>query len=700
MRWSQLVCAFALAFLSARCEGPVAGANGKEPVPFEQGSPAVANVAPHVTARPSAGTPPAVGEPPVARHTGGDAQEEGDVWESPPTVGEPSEGGVSAPCEVPADCRKGLVCTSSPDPTGPKRCRPKGGEGDPCLAWFDCEKGSHCNHHYGDGDVGECLVGSIGTLCTKKEECASKLVCTSAKLPGEPRTCQRRSVLDEPCQKDGDCVSSLTCNMAYGPPDFGLCRPIELGEKCLDIEDCGETFFCGEPSAGASSGTCRPFEQGDPCAKGDYCGPLLVCDSSFAPPTCVKPLYASCASDRDCGAGSACVRTFSGLPGSWCSKTTWYEDKTCSETVLGECNQVMYCGQYTKTISSETYPVYCQQCAPLPGSQERGMPCASDPDCATGLKCTWSYDGGRCGAPVDEGGTCQQSQDCASGLLCNHALTPPSCVVPGKPGSPCSWGPDCEKGLLCWSDVCFAKLQEGEPCEQSFQCHAPLVCSTAVPHVCEKPLYSGCSSDGECGRGMVCAEALGGFDGSCTENGKVYVGSLSDGCSVYEWQPIPQPCSQCVPAPGSLELGDKCPFSPACAPGLACHAVANECYPLGALGDPCGDGYECVGGLACRSDDGITTCGPPKPEGEPCLDNAECEPSLACLSSGACGPTGDFGAPCGTGSDCVPGLVCQTTSGVDSCATLGEIGSHCHFDEDCSPSLLCGPTEKCLAPMD
>jgi len=209
----------------------------------------------------------------------------------------------------------------------------------------------------------------------------------------------------------------------------------------------------------------------------------------------------------------------------------------------------------TPTITLTPTPV------PIGGS------CAGDNQCASGLHCVDSV--------------CCNSASCPAGQICNYSLFLGECHQKGKVGDICNYNSDCESNY-CFAGHCAVAptstptltptpLGPGNPCSNSSQCRAGLVCNNN--HVC-------CVSE-TCPQGW-----------SCDANGCV--------------EPTATPTATATATPAPCD-------STNCQEPMRCDIIGHEgtCAEPLALGAPCGKNTDCEPGLVCNPDKGLSCDLPP-----------------------------------------------------------------------------------------
>ena len=199
-------------------------------------------------------------------------------------------------------------------------------------------------------------------------------------------------------------------------------------------------------------------------------------------------------------------------------------------------------------------------------------------------------------------------------------------------------------------------------------------------------LDSPCSSDSECGSGLVCAVAR------CSDR------SAGRPCM------IDKQCGGGLICNGAVcggAAGEFCRADANCAEGLICaevNSTRSECTASsGMTGDPCGDTSHCDDSLVCQ--DG--TCGMREPGGlgSACTASSECDNSLnlICGNNNMCG--GDEGYSCGDDNVCAGNFICASSvGGGQACASSnGTTGDPCRIgnDDHCDGALVCGNDGTC-----
>lgn len=317
---------------------------------------------------------------------------------------------------------------------------------------------------------------------------------------------------------------------------------------------------------------------------------------------------------------------------------------------------------------------------------EQGAPCTEDADCdvATGEACTDpDADGStncNCGCDLNVGacddldptpGT-QSTTPCPCDDECGGGT--------GGGAGGCTTDAQCGNGMVCTAaGTCIP--DGGTGCTTDAECGNGMVCTAAG--TCIPDGGTGCTTDADCGGGMLCAA-----DGSCIPDGG---GCANDGdCGLNE---ICQ-AGMCMPAgggctsdldcfPGESCLGGNCiPDQTGCASNLDCAAgencVGGNCIPGG--GNTCVDACQnvyvnCGAGFSDQNGNPMTQddCVTACDQGG--FGGAEaCIATMACTQEALDACFG--GAPgCTTDADCGGGQTC-----VNGACTGGGAGGPCATD--------------------
>jgi hypothetical protein len=123
----------------------------------------------------------------------------------------------------------------------------------------------------------------------------------------------------------------------------------------------------------------------------------------------------------------------------------------------------------------------CSTYEPMVRDRGVGDPCASTPECRTGLACTASLCQPRRSSTAGSG--CVLTLDCAEGLYCGPSRT---CESSGTltEGADCNTAADCESGLVCNLEGFGGRCREAgthdvhESCDTQASCLAGLTCTT------------------------------------------------------------------------------------------------------------------------------------------------------------------------------------------------------------------------------
>jgi MYXO-CTERM domain-containing protein len=215
----------------------------------------------------------------------------------------------------------------------------------------------------------------------------------------------------------------------------------------------------------------------------------------------------------DCPFGQACV------------------EGECQTAPLPPCTTAMDCA-FDETCNEENGR--CLQIAP--GSDDLGIPCEDDDDCATGVSCEEVKGERVCTIPCDglnprscpsgfhcdrratddcgtgfcaEGGSrggalgtaCEDATDCGS-LFCTDGV----CALPCDPSAPV-----CAVGLVCHPDLdggcgaCARPRALGEACIDNAQCEGDLCLARDEGGICTAP----CETDEDCPASLRCLEEEG-----------------------------------------------------------------------------------------------------------------------------------------------------------------------------------------------
>lgn len=297
----------------------------------------------------------------------------------------------------------------------------------------------------------------------------------------------------------------------------------------------------------------------------------------------------------------------------------------------------------------------------------RGADCEVDDACNEGLVCTL----GTCMDPEPPGSSCDASTPCPPDTACNGGADPDprrgECLEPQIEGGPCVWRP--------W-------LGEEDPgpsgCAIGFSCRPPDPPDPRAPGVdadhvdCraaeEDPCFGlagTCVADGSLEAGEPCATSNACASGRCSIAPPPWglaeidgYACTGDDCAQFAWPGF------CVGEDESVEDRSCNLTDIPCARGLVCPPPAERdgCEPLGRSddGDTCGDLWE--GYIVLE---------------ELCVVGLECvEETLRCRRPGPA----NMGEACTVFADCGAGLGCSDEGRCVPYPTIGEA---------CGPELPC-----------
>lgn len=371
-------------------------------------------------------------------------------------------------------------------------------------------------------------------------------------------------------------------------------------------------------------------------------------------------------------------------------------------------------------------------CAALRGA---GEPCADDAHCTAGLYC--SLVDGACRAPAALGEACAyaapadpQPTDCPLLIRCEAGLTcspfTSTCVARCARGSWCSGVRESacgvDTGLVCirtsrgwpYGGFCDFPHAAGEHCDDYDDCEAPLLCTpdpVADVSTCRAKLPNGepCANEYEC-ESDLCEYSLSGDERVCV--GPAALGEFCYRDELCESGFCDFMTGQCA---ATVANGQSCPSgsSAECTNGLCLfvEALGEEgCVAFIPAGGPCNDDYRCASGACiaggcasrpvpdgercdqhsdcesdfCNLDELTPRCRSlPLGIGAPCRDSEACE-SGACFF-GSCRSGAVIGAPCGAELlPCDPATsFCDVDLGTPVCTAYRETGESCVRDLDC-----------------
>ncbi len=219
--------------------------------------------------------------------------------------------------------------------------------------------------------------------------------------------------------------------------------------------------------------------------------------------------------------------------------------------------------------------------------------------------------------------------------------------------SPCSSDSECGSGLVCAVARCSDR-SAGRPCMIDKQCGGGLICNGAV---CGGAAGEFCRADANCAEGLICtrnstcAMSSGGVGDPCGSHGH---------CTGVDL--VCQEDGTCgVAVRGGL--GDACDADSACDNNSDLVCINDICNEKSNLNGACNDTNHCTDGLVCGNDN---MCG--RVAGTACTMDGECEGSSICAG--------------------VPGnQVCASSDRMN--------GSPCRIDDHCDGALVCGDTGTC-----
>jgi hypothetical protein len=239
-----------------------------------------------------------------------------------------------------------------------------------------------------------CQAVTIGSLalgddCTIDDECAgTDVFCDfDAACPG---TCSKLGVQGDPCQRDSDCRSGLSCFNETG----SCVAPGKEGDLCQQGEpDCAPGFIClGEDSEAKTPGSCVAIDEAFSGAVGDPCDlktRLCDIDASCEVKSVLPSLATECAPKVKSG-------------------------EACRVALPDQCPSDEYCDVPLASLSGtcKTKPKAGEPCAGA------GFDPARAPSiCEPGARC----DMGVCRALAHLGEQCSENDTCYSGRCLDGA---------------------------------------------------------------------------------------------------------------------------------------------------------------------------------------------------------------------------------------------------------------------------------------
>ncbi len=250
----------------------------------------------------------------------------------------------------------------------------------------------------------------------------------------------------------------------------------EEGDPCTDLLDCKEGLYCAVTDE--CPGECTPWlEEGDSCD---------VDDSSQ---TC-NPF-----DNLDCMDGVCKTYAAEGEPCDNSTECEW--DFVCSDQIDGDEDPV---------------------CIPL---GEKGSACRGSNHCAFDLVCVTEDaddETGECSPTLEKGAYCEFDAACGDGLACledvctDAPIEGEACTDYFFGGDNCAAGFVCDDGVCksfryigdscddslafcaesrCEDGTCVPRLQDGEPCESSYECHS----RSCTDNICVDPALCSNSMD-------------------------------------------------------------------------------------------------------------------------------------------------------------------------------------------------------------
>lgn len=289
----------------------------------------------------------------------------------------------------------------------------------------------------------------------------SSQVCRGAACP---RTCQDKGQLNDVCQRDSDCKTSLYCKLSAQATGSGTCQMFgTVNTLCGNGEPCGPGLKCvlakctAPPGEGmpcpmgvcddqswcqstADGGTCVQRQmQGSSCTDDVHCLPGLICQMMQCTPKVVTEMGAECSDRQSCPPGTVCVGATTMQLGhclpplmesTACISTDDCQAQLACTSADGGLG--MSCATRSPNGASCTVDRDCELysrclgnlCTRLPYT---GQDCTATQACLFG-PCVGSADGGSiCADRFGPGAQCQHDEDCAS-LRCLSGLCLPTCA--------------------------------------------------------------------------------------------------------------------------------------------------------------------------------------------------------------------------------------------------------------------------------
>lgn len=415
------------------------------------------------------------------------------------------------------------------------------------------------------------------------------------------------------------------------------------------------------------------------------------------------PIYASCSSDDDCGAGRCQVLL--GGPSRrmtfWNTVDDWLCYDSYTEWDVGcENEPCMWCAPHVKPLHCTThfpdFLKYVEACAPVEGSRGLNESCAASADCEAGLVCIVQFSKephpselGYCGTPVPTACPCAATEECLPNDVCFKGI-----CQPGRLAQESCLHPDaCIRGTVCAGYPGFCTPSSGDlgaPCSEHQDCMPKsLVCSGGT---CQNPFGEACVTDYQCGPGASCGNFIGWTEGGCWEHSCEWryfdeCVPLGDGYYTSVSRPVPCIRPRCLPNAGTRQPGMSCWRDEDCEASFVCRA--GSCQVQGSLGDSCSTLAHCESGLFCSSTEG-STCQALRQAGQPCGESTDCESGLRCNEGFVpplCHPPASSGERCASHGDCAEPLLCGR--GEVGCGALSKEGETCLSSADCVPPSTC-----------
>jgi hypothetical protein len=278
--------------------------------------------------------------------------------------------------------------------------------------------------------------------------------------------------VNSPCLENTDCASGI-CEQ-FGE---GYC-----GQSCATAA-CPQGLTCGTGSDGMKE-CVRPCHSGDALSSGNVsntCLNGLPVNCNVAPPSQCMDCGCSDNTTMYCMAGVGCMSK--GPIGSACSTDNQCADGYCAVgTPTGVCSK---------------------------------QNCDSDSQCPAGAACvTWSCGSSICGTCL---ATCEAEADasteagvgtCAVGTCRALGHDTPAggsvqvCDPRGATGA-CTQTNQC-LSYVCQSGTCEPQVGIGGPCTLDTECLSGYCGSNITPNVCAQSFGDPCTSNDECGNGIIC----------------------------------------------------------------------------------------------------------------------------------------------------------------------------------------------------